>query len=90
MSEEDKATIEGTKIGDVSHVFGQIGVVVVELTGDIKVGDKIKFMGTTTDFEQEVNSIQIDKDPVNEAGEGKSIGLKVNEKVRVGDAVYKL
>jgi len=87
---EDVTKIEGEKIGIVSHIFGQIGVAVIDLEGILKVGDKIRFVGATTDFEQEVNSIQIDKEPVNEAGKGKSIGMKVSEKVRVGDEVYKL
>jgi len=87
---EEKTTIEGDKIGKISHYFSHIGVAVIDLTGDLKVGDKIRIKGTTTDFEQEVNSMQIDKEPVNEAGRGKSIGLKASEKVRVGDEVYRL
>jgi len=80
----------GEKIGTVTHYFGKIGVAVLELATDLKVGDKIRFKGNTTDFEQEVNSIQIDKKPVNEAGKGESIGLKVNEKVKVGDGAYRV
>lgn len=78
----------GEKIGTVTHCFGKIGVVVVNLKGELKVGDKIRFKGNKTDFEQEVNSMQIEREPVNKAGKGESIGLKVNEKVRVGDEVY--
>ncbi len=87
---EENFKIEGDKIGKISHYFGQIGVAVIDLTGDLKVGDKIRIKGGTTDFEQEVNSIQIDKEPVNEAGSGQSIGLKTGDKVRVGDEVYRL
>lgn len=78
----------GKKIGTVTHCFGKISVVVVNLKGELKVGDKIRFKGNKTDFEQEVNSLQIEKQPVAKAGKGESIGLKVNEKVRVGDEVY--
>ena len=78
----------GEKIGTVTHYFGKIGVAVLKLAGELKVGDKIRFAGSKTDFEQEVNSLQIDKQPVAKAGKGESIGLKVNEKVRVGDEVY--
>jgi putative protease len=88
--EDELITIEGEKIGSISHYFGQIGVAVIDLTGNLKVGDKIRIKGSTTDFEQEVNSMQIDKEQVNEAGNGQSIGLKVGEKVRVGDEVFKL
>ena len=83
-------TIEGEKIGVVTHVFGQIGVAAIELSGDLKVGDKVKFKGATTDFEQEINSMQIENQPVNEAGKNDSIGVKVNEKVRVEDSVFKI
>ena len=89
MSEEN-ITIEEEKIGIISHFFNQISVAVIDLSGDLKVGDKIRVKGTTTDFEMEVNSMQVDKQSVNEANSGQSIGLKVEEKVRVGDEVYKL
>jgi len=88
--EEEKTTIEGEKVGVISHYFGQIGVVAIDLTGSLKVGDKIRIKGATTDFEQEVDSMQIDRKDVNEAGNGNSIGVKASEKVRVGDGVYKL
>ena len=83
-------TIEGEKIGVVTHVFGQIGVAAIELSGDLKVGDKVRFKGVTTDFEQEINSIQVENQPVNEASKNDSIGVKVNEKVRVEDSVFKI
>ena len=83
-------TMVGEKIGKISHYYAQIGVVVIDLTAELKVGDKIRVKGMTTDFEQEVNSMQVDKQPVNQAGAGQSIGLKVNEKIRVGDEVYKI
>ena len=88
MSED--ITIEGKKIGVISHVFGQIGVAAIELSGKLKVGDKVKFKGLTTDFVQEINSMQIENRPVTKAGKGDSIGIKVNEKVRVGDFVFKI
>lgn len=80
----------GEKIGTVTHYFGKIGVAVLKLAKELKVGDKIRFVGGKDDFEQEVNSMQIDKQPVAKASKGESIGLKVNEKVRVGDEVYRV
>ncbi len=88
--EEENTTIEGEKIGVISHFFGQIGVAAIDLTGSLKVGDRIKIKGVTTDFEQVVDSMQIDRKEVGKAGKGDSIGIKVGEKVRVGDGVYKL
>ena len=89
MSEEN-TTIERKKVGVVSHFFGQIEVAAIELSGDLKVGDEIRIKGTTTDFELKVDSMQIDRKEVDKAGKGESIGIKVSEKVRVGDVVYKL
>ncbi|MFH1522761.1 MAG: translation elongation factor-like protein [Patescibacteria group bacterium] len=87
---EEKTTIKGEKIGVISHYFGNIGVAVIVLAGGLKVGDKIRVKGATTDFEQEISSMQIEKEQVEEAGKGKSIGMKVDEKVRIGDEVYRL
>ncbi len=87
---DKNATIKGKKVGKISHHFGNIGVAVIDLEKGLKVGDRIRVKGATTDFEQTVDSMQIDKEQVAKAGKGKSIGLKVEEKIRVGDEVYKL
>ena len=77
-------------IGKVVDYYGKIGVAAIELTGSLKVGDKIHIKGHTTDFEQIVDSIQIDRKPVPEAKAGDSIGIKVNEYCRGKDLVYKV
>ena len=76
------------EIGKVTHYFTNIGVGVIELTNTLKVGDKIKIKGATTDFEQMINSMQVDREAVQEAKKGDSIGVKFDEKVREGDLVY--
>ena len=76
------------KIGKITHYFSKIGVAVVELEDTIKVGDKIRIKGSTTDFTQTVDSMQIEHEQVQEAGAGQSIGLKVVDKVREGDEVF--
>jgi len=78
------------KVGEVSHYFTKIGVAVVELTAPLRVGDRIAVKGMTTNFEQTVESMQIEHEPVEEAKAGDSIGLKVADRVREGDIVYKL
>jgi len=78
------------KIGDVSHYYSNIGVAVIELVDKLKVGDTINLAGATTDFTQTVKSMQIEHEQVEEAGAGASIGLKVQERVRKGDIVYKI
>jgi selenocysteine-specific translation elongation factor len=75
-------------VGKVNDFFARPVVAGVELTGTLKVGDKIHIKGHTTDIEMVLASMQIDNVNVNEAGAGKSVGLKVPERVRPGDMVY--
>ena len=75
-------------IGRVTHYFNKIGVAVVELEDTIKQGDMISIEGKHTNFTQKVESRQIEHKPVESAGKGQSIGLKVNDVVRPGDVVY--
>jgi translation elongation factor EF-1alpha len=86
MAEEDQEK----EIGKVSHYFGNIGVAAIELEDDLAVGDTIHIKGNTTDFTQEVASMQIEKEAVEKAGKGDSVGLKVSEHVREHDVVYKV
>lgn len=78
------------EIGAVTHYFSRISVAVIELTDEISVGDKIQIMGSTTNFEQTVKSMQIEHEDVTKARSGQSIGLKVTERVREGDRVYRI
>ena len=78
------------EIGKISHYFTKIGVAVIELSGPLAVGDKILFQGSTTDFEQTVSSMQIEHKNIAKAQAGQSIGLKVANRVREGDVVYKV
>ncbi len=78
-------------IGHVSHYFGNIHVAAIELTeGELSVGDTVHIKGHTSDFTQKVDSMQIDKDEVTQAGKGQSVGIRVTEHARVGDGVYKI
>ena len=76
-------------IGKVSSYFSHIEVAAIDLTGKLKVGDTIRIKGNTTDFTQEVGSMQVEHKQVKEAGKGDSVGIKVDDKVRVNDLVYK-
>lgn len=76
-------------IGQITHYFGNIGVGVIELKeGELKAGDTIHIKGNSTDFEQTIDSLQVDKKPVDKIGIGESAGLKVAEKVKENDEVY--
>jgi len=77
-------------IGRVTHYFGKIGVAIIELDSIMKVGDNIAIVGSTTDLEQNVKSMQVEHQNIEEAREGDLVGLKVKDKVREGDTVYKL
>lgn len=76
--------------GEVAHYYKKIGVAVIDLKAPLSVGDHILIRGATTDFEQTVKSMQIQHENVDEAAAGQSIGLKVEDKVREKDIVYKV
>lgn len=76
------------QVGKVTHYYDKIGVAVVTLSQDLKAGDKVKFSGHDKEFTQEVASMQIEHQPINEAKGGQVIGLKVNEPVKEGDLVF--
>ena len=77
------------EIGRITHFFTKISVAVIELTMPLAVGDTIMIKGPTTDFEQPVESMQIEHNNVQRAEAGQSIGLKVAQRVRENDTVYK-
>ena len=77
-------------IGKVSDFFARPVVAGIELTGKLKVGDKIHIQGHTTDMEFTVKSMQIDNVNVNEAKAGDSVGIKVSDRVRRGDTVCRV
>ena len=77
------------EIGRITHFFTKISVAVIELTMPLAVGDTIVIKGPTTDFEQPVESMQIEHNNVQRAEAGQSIGLRVAQRVRENDMVYK-
>ncbi len=79
------------KIGIVEHYFTNLSVAAIKITnGEIAIGDTIHIKGSTTDFQQNVGSMEIDRKAVERAGVGSSIGIKAKERVREGDLVYKV
>lgn len=79
----------GAKIGEVTHYFGNIQVAVLALSADLKVGEQIHFHGASTDFTQEVTSMQVDHENIEAASAGTDVAMKVKDRVRVGDEVLK-
>lgn len=78
------------EVGKVVSYFTKIGVAAIELTNTLSVGDKIHIKGTTTDFTQKVESIQIEGQNLDKAEAGQSIGIKVKDRVRSNDKIYKV
>ncbi len=77
-------------IGKVSDFFARPMVAGIELTATLNLGDKIHIKGHTTDLEFTVDSMQIDNVNVDEAKAGDAIGIKISDRVRRGDTVYKV
>jgi len=77
------------EIGNIVHYFSKINVAVVQLTLPLSIGDRIQIKGPLTDFEQTVDSMQIDRKVIQRAEGGQSIGLKVIQPAREKDVLYK-
>jgi len=79
------------KIGIVEHFFTKVSVAAIKIiNGDLKVGDTIHIVGANTDFKQKITSMEIDRNPVEIVKPGDDVGIKVKERVREHDIVYKL
>jgi len=79
------------EVGIVIKFFPRPSVAAIEVTkGDIKKGDTLHFKGATTDFIEEINSMEMDNKPIDEAKPGDMIGIKVKDRVRPKDKVYKV
>jgi putative protease len=78
-------------VGTVTHYFGKPKVAIVEITeGDLRVGDTIRIAGHSSDFTQEVRSMELEHAPVDSAKIGDSVGIQVGERVREHDSVYRV
>ena len=75
------------KIGKVTHYYGNIGVAIIELSAKLSAGDKVKFSDGKNEFEQTVESMQIEHKDIPSAKKGDMIGLKVDEKINEGAEV---
>ncbi|MDO9515873.1 MAG: hypothetical protein Q7J01_07230 [Syntrophales bacterium] len=79
------------KIGEVMKFFSKPSVAAVKITaGELRAGDTVKFAGHTTDFEDTINSMEIDNKQIEKATAGDYIGIKVSDRVRPGDEMFKV
>ncbi|MEE9182345.1 MAG: EF-Tu/IF-2/RF-3 family GTPase [candidate division NC10 bacterium] len=78
------------QVGRVIRYFGKVGVAVIEIqAGELRIGDTIRVRGKTTDYSQRVESMEVERQPIQTAGPGQVVGVKVQERVREHDLVYK-
>jgi hypothetical protein len=77
-----------TSVGVVTHFYNHLGVAVLSLTGDLKVNDVVHFLGSTTDFCQEVHSLEIDHHKLEMGKAGQELAMKMVAAVRKGDKIY--
>jgi putative protease len=79
------------KIGVVEHFFSKVNVAAIKITsGELHVNDVIHILGATTDFTQKIDSMEINRNPVEKVTAGDDVGIKVKERVREHDFVYKI
>jgi len=90
METQEKMVPEGDQIGKITHYYDHIGVAVIELSSSLNVGDTIRIIGGEADFSQNVDSMEVERQKVQTAKAGDSVGLKVSQKVRDGYRVYKI
>jgi putative protease len=78
------------EVGKVTHYFRRLSVAAVRLTDRLRLGDHICVLGSTSDFEQDVTSMEVEHEPIEVAEKGQEIGLLVVERARSGDTVYRV
>ena len=79
-----------TKVGEIIHFYDKISVAVVKILAPIKVGDRIKITGHDKEFEQTVDSMQVEHENIEKVKKGDDVGMKVDKAVKPGDEVYKV
>jgi hypothetical protein len=80
----------GERIGEIAHYYDRISVAVLRLTQTLKAGDTVHFLGRHTDFEQVITSMEVEHKTVGEASGGSEVAVKVHQRVRPGDAIFRL
>jgi putative protease len=83
--------VDEVLVGRVTHYFPRVDVAAVEVTADeLRVGDEIRVLGATSNFTQHIQSMEIDHSPVTEAGIGDEVGIRVIDRARVKDLVFRI
>ena len=77
------------QIGKITHYFNKIKVAVINLSDKLELGQEIRIIGGENDFNQKVQSMEVDQKKIKKAKKGDSVGIKIKEKVRQGYKVFK-
>ncbi len=82
--------MSGNRVGNVTHYYDHLNVAVLTLSESIHVGEMLHFLGHSTDFKQEITSLQIEHKSVEEAKPGADVAIKVIQRVHPNDGVFKI
>lgn len=82
--------MEEKEIGEITHYFGHISVGIIKLSDSLKIGETVHIKGHASDFNQNIESMQIEHASVTEAKAGESVGIKVAQKIHPKDKVFKI
>lgn len=85
---KQKVLRQDKPVGEVTHYYGNLGVAIVKFNQDLMTGKNVTFQGVTTDFSQDISSVELDHKSMMMAPKDKEVGVKVKNKVREGDKVY--
>jgi putative protease len=75
-------------VGEVTHYYGKAEVAIVKFNQDVPAGKNVTFQGATTDFSQDITSMELNHKPIKVAPKNQEVGIKVKKKVREGDLIY--
>jgi translation elongation factor EF-1alpha len=87
LNKED-TLMSGERVGEVTHYFDRISVAAILLTGTLRKGEQVHFLGHGSDFSQEITSIQVEHETIETAVKGQEIAVKVIKPVKQHTAVF--
>lgn len=76
------------KVGEITHYFSKIKVAIIKVSTKISVGQKLKYKGHTTDFDEIIKEMQLNHESISEVKKGQEVGVKAKKIVREGDEVF--
>ena len=90
MYEHEPIPVTETEVGEITHYWSHLGVAGVHLTAPVDTGDHIHVLGHTSDFEQDIGSMEVEHHKIQHGEPGEDVGLRVVEHVREHDRIYRV